>query len=79
MVKKANIAMYNILKKGRLLNLSIQCHYDLFLYKIVKPVILYGCEIWGFCYFEVIEKAHLKFLLLLKVKKSTQNYIIYLW
>ena len=29
-VKKANIAMYNILKKGRLLNLSIQCQYDLF-------------------------------------------------
>ena len=79
MVKKVNIEMYNIIKKGRLLNLSIQCHYDLF-NKIVKPFILYGCVIWGFCYFEVIEKAHLKFCkLLLKMKKSTQNSIIYLW
>ena len=76
-VKKANIAMYNILKKGRLLNLSIQCQYDLF-DKIVKPILLYGCEIWGFCNFEVIEKVHLKFCkLLLKVKKSTPNYMIY--
>ena len=69
--------MYNILKKGILLNLSIQCQYDLF-DKIVKPILLYGCEIWVFCNFEVIEKVHLKFCkLLLKVKKTTPNCMIY--
>ena len=31
-------------------NLSIKCQYDLF-DKIVKPFLLYGCEIWGYCNF----------------------------
>ena len=38
--------MYEVLKKGRLHNLSIKSQYDLF-DKIVKPILLYGCEIWG--------------------------------
>ena len=28
-------------------NLSVKCQLDLY-DRIVKPVLLYGCEIWGF-------------------------------
>jgi hypothetical protein len=44
LVNKANKAMYEVLKTGRLHNLSVKCQYDLF-DKIVKPILLYGCEI----------------------------------
>ena len=76
-VKKATIAMYEILKKGRKFNLSISCQYDLF-EKIVRPILLYGCEIWGYTNVEIIERVHLKFCkLLLGVKKSTPSFMIY--
>ena len=51
-VKKAMVAIYDILKKGRMFNLSIKCQYDLF-DKIAKlwnafAVLLCGtCIIWG--------------------------------
>ena len=76
-VKKAMVAIYDILKKGRMFNLSIKCQYDLF-DKIAKPILLYGCEIWGYCNLDIIERVHLKFCkLLLNLKKSTPNYMIY--
>ena len=69
--------MYEVLKKGRTHNLSIRCQYDLF-DKIVKSILLYGCEILGFINFDIIEKMHLKFCkLLLKLEKSTPNFMIY--
>ena len=40
---KATKALYEVLKRGRLHNLSIQCQLDLF-DKIVQPMLLYGCE-----------------------------------
>ena len=46
LINNAYKAMYEVLKKGRLHNLSIKSQYDLF-DKIVKPILLYGCEIWG--------------------------------
>jgi hypothetical protein len=41
-----------------------------------------GCEIWGFSNLDTIERVHLKFCkLLLHLKKSTPNFMIYgeLW
>lgn len=74
---KANAAMYNILKKGRQLNLSLKCQYDLF-EKIVKPILLYGCEVWGFVKLDILERVHLKFCkLLLNLKQSTPSYMVY--
>jgi hypothetical protein len=56
--------------KGRLHNLSIQCQLDIF-DKTVKPILLYGCETWGFGKNDIIERVHLKFCkLLLHVKTS---------
>ena len=69
--------MYDVLKKGRMYNLSVSCIYDLF-DKIVVPILLYGCEIWGFTNIQVIERLHLKFCKMpLCLKKSTPNYMVY--
>ena len=76
-VRKATVAMYDVLKKGRMYNLSVSCTYDLF-DKIVVPILLYGCEVWGFTNIQVIERLHLKFCkMLLCLKKSTPNYMVY--
>ena len=74
---KATRAMYDILKKGRLHNLDIKSQLELF-DKVVKPILLYGCEVWGMGNTSVIERVHLKFCkLLLNLKKSTPDYMIY--
>ena len=45
---------------------------------MVKPMILYGCEIWGFGNNEIIERLHLKFCkLLLHLKTSTPDNMVY--
>ena len=45
---------------------------------MVKPILLYGCEVWGFSNNDIIEKVHLKFCkLLLHLKSSTPSYMIY--
>ena len=76
-VQKGTQAMYAVLKKGRLHNLSIECQLDLF-DKIVKPVLLYGCEIWGYGNNDIIEKVHLKFCKhLLHLKPSTPDFMVY--
>ena len=46
-IEKATKAMFEVLKRGKMHNLSIQCPLDLF-DKIIKPILLYGCEVWGF-------------------------------
>ena len=43
---------------------------------MVKPMILYGCEIWGFGNNEIIERLHLKFCKL-HLKTSTPDYMVY--
>lgn len=75
--EKATHAMYDVIRKGRKHNLSIECQLDLF-DKIVKPILLYGSEVWGVGNNSVIERVHLKFCkILLNVKKSTPDFMIY--
>ncbi|XP_063436930.1 uncharacterized protein LOC134718363 [Mytilus trossulus] len=77
LAEKATRAMYEVIKKGRKHGLSISCQLDLF-DKLVKPVLLYGCEIWGFGNNDILERVHLKFCkLLLHLKSSTPNCVIY--
>ena len=46
--------------------------------KLVKPVLLYGCEVWGFGNIEIIERVQLKFLKYVSnLKKCTPNHIVY--
>ena len=69
--------MYEVMKKGRKHNLSISCKLDLF-DKLVKPILLYGCEIWGSGNNDILEKVHLKFCkIILHLKATTPNCIIY--
>ena len=69
--------MYEVLKLGRIHSLSINCQLDLF-DKMVKPTLLYGCEIWGLGNKEIIDRVHITFCkLLLQLKNSTTTYMIY--
>ena len=74
---KALKAMYEVLKMGRLYKLSVKIKLDLF-DKMIKPILLYGCEVWGFGKNEVLERVHLQFCkILLNLKSSTPSYMDY--
>jgi hypothetical protein len=47
-----------------------------FFFKVKRPIILYGCETWGFGNNEIIERLHLKFCKL-HLKSSTPDYMVY--
>ena len=69
--------MYGVIGKCRKHNLSIDCKLDMF-DKVVKPIILYGCEVWGFNQSPLLERLHLKFCKhILNLKPSTPNYMVY--
>jgi hypothetical protein len=69
--------MYEVLKMGRFYKLSVKIQLDLF-DKMIKPILLYGCEVWGFGKNEVLERVHLKFCkILLNLKSSTPSYMVY--
>ena len=58
-------------------NIPVKHYLELF-DKLVLPILCYGCEVWGFCKADKIEKVHLQFCKrLLKVKTSTPNDMIY--
>ena len=70
-------AVYSLLKKSRNMQLPVDMQVELF-NKLVKPILLYGCEIWGFGNVDVIERVQLKFIkYILKLKNSTPNYMVY--
>jgi hypothetical protein len=70
-------AMYEVLKMGRLYKLSVKIQLDVF-DKMIKPILLYGCKVWGFGKNEVLERVHLKFCkILLNLKSSTPTYMVY--
>lgn len=74
---QASRAMFSLLGKCRSLNLPINIALDLF-DKLLTPVILYACEVWGFEKIERREKLHLGFLKsILKVKTSTVPVVIW--
>ena len=50
-----------VLKMGRKHGLSVKIQLDLF-DKMVKPILLYGCEVWGFSNNDIIEKKYNKIL-----------------
>ena len=75
--KQGNRAIFGLIKKARKGSLPIDIQFDLF-DKTVLPIILYGCEIWGYRNLKTLEKLHLKFCkLVLKLKRSTPNIMVY--
>jgi hypothetical protein len=51
---KATVAFYEVLKMGRKHGLSVKIQLDLF-NKMVKSILLYRCEVWGFSNNDIIK------------------------
>ena len=76
-VNQANTALFSLQRKIRNLNLPIDMQIDLF-NKMIKPILLYGCKLWGFGNLEIIERVQLKFFKqILYLKKSTPSFMVY--
>ena len=75
---QAQKAIYKLYKYlYNYVNVPVTHYLELF-DKLITPILCYGCEVWGFCRADKIEKIHLQFCKrLLKVKTSTQNDTIY--
>ena len=72
--EQAYKAVFLLIKKIRNLNLPFNIQIDL-CYKTIKPILLYGCEIWGTGNCDIIERVQLnyhKYIFNLK-KKSTPS------
>ena len=53
--------MYEVLKRERSHNLSVECQLQL-IDKMVKPMLLYGSEMWGFSKtIDCLDKIQLRF------------------
>ena len=61
MAEQANKALFALLKKSKALGLPFDIQIDLF-DKTVKPIFLYGAELWGYRNCDSFERIHLKFL-----------------
>ena len=74
---QANKAMFSLLRKCRRHSLAIDMCIELF-DKTVSPILLYGCEVWGYENVDMLERLHLKFCkYVLNIKKCTPNYMVY--
>ena len=77
LTEQASKAMISLLRKWRQFDIPVDLMLDLF-DKSVTPILLYGCEVWGYENVDMIERIYLKFSkILLCVKKSTANYLVY--
>ena len=69
------------MKKIKDFDLPYDLPYDLQLdifNKTLKPILLYGSEVWGFGNCVIIERVHLRFIkYIFKLKKSTPSQMIY--
>ena len=74
---QARKAMFALLEKGKALKLPMDIMCDMF-DRTVTPVLLYGCEIWGFTDSRNIEIFQRNFLRrILKTFKFTPNCMVY--
>ena len=70
-------SQFSMLIGARKLDLPIDIQCNLF-DKVVVPVLLYGCEVWGFCSIEMLEIFYRKFLKkLMKLRPSTPSCMVY--
>ena len=73
----ARKALLGLNSKAERLHLPPDIHIDLF-NKMVLPICIYGCEVWGYANVEKLEIFFRKFLKrVLWVNKSTPNCIVY--
>ncbi|MCG8112265.1 MAG: reverse transcriptase domain-containing protein [Candidatus Thiodiazotropha taylori] len=75
--EQGNKAMFALIRKIRSLSLPFDIQIELF-EKTIKPILLYGCEVWGFGNLAMIERIQLKyFKYIFNLKQSTPSYMIY--
>ena len=76
--EQANKASFALMKKKkRNLDLPIDIQIDLF-NKTIKPILLFGCELWGTGNIDMFERVQLKFYKqILNLKQSTPSNMIY--
>ena len=75
--EQANKALFALLKKIRALSLPFDIQLELF-DKTIKPILLYGAEVWGFGNCDLLDRVQLRFLkYIFKLKKSTPSHMIY--
>ncbi|MCW4343918.1 MAG: reverse transcriptase family protein [Candidatus Thiodiazotropha endolucinida] len=76
-VEQARKALHVLYRKTRNLHLSLDTQLYLFDHTIL-PILLYGCEIWGFQNTQLIENFHNQFLRkITKLRKSTPIYMLH--
>lgn len=74
---QAQKAMFSILQYARKYMLETDLKIQLF-DKMIKPILMYNCELWGFENLQVIERMHLKYCkYVLCLKKSTPDIMVY--
>ena len=74
---KASKAMYSLIQKGRRLNLPTDIMLKLF-DSCVEPILLYGCEVWGYENVDILEKVHTKFCkFIFGISKYSHNMPVY--
>ena len=70
-------AMFSLIKKARNLSFPLDIMLKLF-NVIVKPVVLYGAEVWGSENCDILERLQLRFLkYVLSVNKFTSSMMVY--
>ena len=57
---QAQKAMYSLIKKSPQILLPIDIIFQLFEHTVV-PILLYGCEVWGYENCDIVKKLHLEF------------------
>ena len=73
---QASRAMFSLIKKSRKLGLDFDIQLQLF-DSLILPILLYGCEVWGFKKIDMLERLHLQYCkILLNVKKCTPNVMV---
>ena len=77
LIEQANKALFVLYKKIRNISLPIDIQLKLF-DQLIQPILLYGCEIWGYENIMNIERVHLGFCKrILGVRSTTPNFMVY--
>ena len=69
-------AMFSVLRVCRKLSLTVELSLDIF-DKVVKPVLLYGSEVWGYEDTKLLDRVQVKFCkYLLRIPNRTPNVMV---
>ena len=76
-IAQANRAMFKLRTIAVSLNLSVKMQCELY-DRIVVPVLIYGCEVWGTKHIDKVDIFHRRFMKqLLKLPRSTAKCMLY--